>query len=159
IPMLAVLLVAMPRVFPSDDWSHARAKMVSDLCSEGGKHLVILRHGRHFNPHQEWVYNGADLETAPVVWARELDSRAAGRLLDHCRDRTAWLLNAYRPTAGEDEEYIPPLVSYTRAPEWMEGEARRVFAGGTVIGMAVGDMNRDGKIDLALLVQGRAQVE
>jgi len=41
----------------------------------------------------EWVYNGADIDGARVVWAREMDpGRQSRNLLRYFADRRAWLV-------------------------------------------------------------------
>lgn len=157
VPMLVMALAAVAIMYPTDDWSHARVGMIEELHQKGGKHLVLLRHGRTFQPHEEWVYNGADLEGAPVVWARELSTRSVGSLLEHYADRTAWLVNAYR-SAPRGLEFIPRLVPYPRGPEWMYAEARQVGGRVTVVGAACADLARNGRLDLALIEEGRRAV-
>ncbi|HEY2989129.1 MAG TPA: hypothetical protein VGL11_15460 [Candidatus Binatia bacterium] len=69
-----------------------RARLNSELKRLGGKHLVVVRYTPQHNLHEEWVYNDADIDNAPVVWAREMDSVQNQNLLDYFRDRKAWLL-------------------------------------------------------------------
>jgi hypothetical protein len=71
-----------------------RAELAEQLLREGGRHLILVRYARDHNPHIEWVYNGADLERSPVVWAREMDPARNRTLLDSFHDRKAWLLEA-----------------------------------------------------------------
>jgi hypothetical protein len=52
------------------------------------------------------VYNEANIDAAPVVWAREMSEGKNRRLLRKLKDRQAWLLEA-------DEEE-PRLVPYPR---------------------------------------------
>jgi hypothetical protein len=56
-----------------------------------GKHLLLVRYNNH-NPHEEWVYNGADLDGPKVIWAREMSQDINGRLLAHYPDRQVWLI-------------------------------------------------------------------
>jgi hypothetical protein len=56
-----------------------------------GKHLLLLRYFDH-NPHEEWVYNGADLEGPGIIWAREMDDDINRRLLAHYADRQVWII-------------------------------------------------------------------
>jgi hypothetical protein len=55
---------------PTQTWAHRRAAIERALEEKGGKHLVLVRYSPGHNVHEEWVYNRADLDTAPVVWAR-----------------------------------------------------------------------------------------
>jgi hypothetical protein len=56
-----------------------------------GKHLLLLRYFDH-NPHEEWVYNGADLQGPKIIWAREMGEDINQRLLAHYADRQVWLI-------------------------------------------------------------------
>jgi len=81
-------------------WALRRAALQSRLEGLGGRHLVVVHYFRNYSPHDEWVWNAADLEGAPVVWARSLGEEADARLLDHFADRRIWELH---PGRGEDE--------------------------------------------------------
>jgi hypothetical protein len=80
------------------DWSYQRARIADELAASGAKHLVIVHYSADHNLSQEWVYNAADLDAAPVVWAQEMDAAANARLLSYFKDRRAWLLE---PDAGD----------------------------------------------------------
>jgi hypothetical protein len=69
----------------------SRAAMQTRLSQEPGKHLIIVRYEADHNIHDEWVYNGADIDTAKILWARELDVPQNANLLAYFKDRTAWL--------------------------------------------------------------------
>ncbi len=55
---------------PNRRWAKRRATIESNLQSQDGLHLVLVRYGDLHNVHQEWVYNRADLGSAKVLWAR-----------------------------------------------------------------------------------------
>src|ERR1043166_3813863 len=69
-----------------------RADVLERLRAAGGRHVVILRYRRTHDTGDEWVYNAADIDAAPVVWARETDPTRNGELVDSFRGRKAWLL-------------------------------------------------------------------
>ena len=58
---------------------------------------MILRYSAKHDLGAEWVYNGGDIDAAPVVWAQEMDAEAMARLLDYFRDRQAWLVEPDQP--------------------------------------------------------------
>ena len=76
------------------DWATDRQRLQSQLSRTGGQHVVIVRYTSGHNPHNEWVYNRADIDGSPVVWAREMEDNAA--LLSYFRSRSIWLLEADR---------------------------------------------------------------
>ncbi len=58
-----------------------------------GKHLIIVRYEADHNIHDEWVFNGADIDGAKVLWARELDAKQNAALLQYFRERSIWLVD------------------------------------------------------------------
>lgn len=70
-----------------------RADLIARLSSEGGRHLVFVAYGPRHDVHQEWVYNGADLEGARILFARFISPRENERLLALEAGRRAWLLS------------------------------------------------------------------
>jgi hypothetical protein len=57
---------------------------------------VIVRYAPDHVPHEDWVYNDADIDGALVVWAREMDAGRNAALLHYFHDRHAWLLEPDR---------------------------------------------------------------
>ena len=86
---------------PEHAWSQQRASMLARLKKDEGRHLVIVRYGQKFSrfspsKEEEWVYNDADIDSAKVVWAREMDAAQNRKLLEYFRDRQAWLLEVHQ---------------------------------------------------------------
>jgi len=77
-----------------------------------GRHLVMVRYGEDHNIHDDWVFNGADIDSQKVVWAREIDAEHDAKLLDYFKDRKAWLV-----TPDDDNTYLAP---YTPPPDRVE---------------------------------------
>jgi hypothetical protein len=57
-----------------------------------GKHLIVVRYAKYHNVHNEWVYNGADIDGAKVLWARELSTEQNAKLFAYFSDRQIWLV-------------------------------------------------------------------
>jgi hypothetical protein len=74
------------------EWAAARAEFERQRRQDGGRHLVVVRYGEGHSFHEEWVYNEADIDAAPVVWAREMGADGRDRLLAYFKGRTVWLL-------------------------------------------------------------------
>jgi hypothetical protein len=54
----------------------------------------VVRYTVQKNPHEEWVYNGADIDAQDIVWAHDLGPVENARLLEYYKDRKIWL---YQP--------------------------------------------------------------
>jgi hypothetical protein len=50
-----------------------RARILAQLKETTVRHLVMVRYGPGHSLHDEWVYNEANIDSAKVVWAREMD--------------------------------------------------------------------------------------
>jgi hypothetical protein len=73
---------------------YRRAMIVRDLKAKGGQHLILVRYTSRHDVNMEWVYNEADIENAPVVWATDMGQEANRALLEHFHNRQIWSLNA-----------------------------------------------------------------
>ncbi len=71
----------------------SRAAILQRLTNQPGKHLIIVRYEPEHNIHDEWVFNGAEIDSAEVLWARELDAQQNAALLAYFHDRTIWLVD------------------------------------------------------------------
>jgi uncharacterized protein (TIGR03437 family) len=71
----------------------ARGQVLEQLKARGGKHLVLVRYSPNHEFHYGVVFNDADIDRSPVVWAHQLDKASNQALVDHYPDREAWLFN------------------------------------------------------------------
>jgi hypothetical protein len=85
----------------------SRAAIAEKLSHTPGKHLILVRYDEDHNLHDEWVYNGAEIDSAKVLWARELDAEQNGKLFAYFKDRQIWLVE---PDVDNTEliPYRPP---------------------------------------------------
>jgi len=81
----------------------SRAAIQEKLSHTPGKHLILVRYEEDHNIHDEWVYNGAEIDSAKVLWARELDAQQNAKLLDYFKDRHIWLVEPDK----DNTELIP----------------------------------------------------
>lgn len=77
-------------------WAARRASIQQELDEMPGKHLVLVRYTDDQSPHEEWVWNEAEIDAARVVWARPLAPEAEQRLIDYFGDRQVWNLFPHR---------------------------------------------------------------
>jgi hypothetical protein len=86
----------------------ARARILSSVQNWSGQHLILVRYSASHNFDQEWVYNGADIDSSKVVWARDMNERDNRELLQYFNNRHVWLL--------EPDQSPPRLSPYPPIP-------------------------------------------
>jgi hypothetical protein len=67
------------------------------LTERPGRHLIFVRYHEGDTEHREWVYNLADIDAAPVVWAHDLGQNENQRLMQYYTGRSFWLFEPYQP--------------------------------------------------------------
>jgi len=75
-------------------WAVDREYLLNHLEHRDGRHLVIVRYAHGHPPYMEWVYNKADIDSAKVVWARDMGSERNRELFSYFHKRQIWLLEA-----------------------------------------------------------------
>ena len=70
-----------------------RGQVLEQLQARGGKHLVLVRYSPNHEFHYGVVFNDADIDRSPVLWAHQLDKASNQALIAHYRDREVWLFN------------------------------------------------------------------
>jgi hypothetical protein len=70
-----------------------KARILAMLQKTGGKHLVIVKPKDNPNDFLQWIYNAADIDASPVVWARDLGPEQDRALVEYFRGRTVWLVD------------------------------------------------------------------
>jgi hypothetical protein len=78
-------------------FARRRAEIVRELEKGPERHLILVKYLPGRNWREEWVFNGADLEGAKVLWARWHKSARWAEFLSHYRDRKLWVLEADLP--------------------------------------------------------------
>jgi len=74
-----------------------RARIVKELNEAGGQHLVFVRFRPQPGFDYDWVYNDADIDRSPIVWARDMDPALNAELMKYYPDRKAWFVEPYEP--------------------------------------------------------------
>ena len=81
----------------------SRVAIADTLNHTPGKHLIIVRYEQDHNIHDEWVFNGAEIDNAKVLWARELWPEQNAKLFAYFKDRQIWLV-----TPDTDNTFLEP---------------------------------------------------
>jgi hypothetical protein len=98
-----------------------RADLQEALQSAPGRHVVLVRYGARHSVHEEWVYNGADIDASKVIWARDLPGEENARLLDYYRDRTIWLAT---PDTNQISLLRAPVLTPQREVQQVQSRPR-----------------------------------
>ncbi|MEN1681253.1 MAG: hypothetical protein AAGJ46_16820 [Planctomycetota bacterium] len=107
---------------PRSSWAHARAAFAQKLQQTPGDDLVFVHYADDHNVHDEWVYNRADIDNAPIVWAREISESADDRLRNYFADRNAWTVYAdEQPIRIEPRNATPPAIANAAASTPLAG--------------------------------------
>ena len=113
VPMEVRILAATPQPGTLSAMGAERAKMAAQLESLPERHLVLVRYRPDHNALAEWVYNGANIDSSRVVWARDMGATQNEELIQYYKDRCVWLM--------EPDEIPPRLSAYRNKPAAVEG--------------------------------------
>jgi len=77
-----------------------REDLKNILMKRGGKYLVIVKYPLWHYYFREWVYNDADIDNAPIVWARDMDEGHNKELLEYFRGRQILFISIFWEKPG-----------------------------------------------------------
>jgi hypothetical protein len=87
-----------------------RASMLAKLRRYPSRQLVIVRHKDIYgNNFFEWVYNRAELNSAKVIWARDMGPAKNQELIRYYKNRRVWLVDV--------DDQPPKLEPYSEATD------------------------------------------
>jgi hypothetical protein len=117
IPVQVRILAAAPQPGTFAAIAPNRAAIEAQLGSLSAPQLVLVRYGPNHDPLRDWVYNGADIDHAKVVWARDMGAAQNEELLRYYKNRCVWLLDAdaNMPQLSPYSEQIHPTSGVTAA--------------------------------------------
>jgi hypothetical protein len=71
----------------------SRVAVIEKLSRLPGKHLVVVRYQEEdHNLHDDWVFNGAEIDSAKILWARDTNPEQNASLFAYFKDRQIWLI-------------------------------------------------------------------
>lgn len=82
--------------FTAEGFVRTKEAVELDLARRPGPHLVFVKYDATHNPHEEWVYNGANLQEQDVVWARYYTEESRERVKKEFGGRVCWVLEPDR---------------------------------------------------------------
>src|SRR5262249_26008905 len=111
-PLRVWQLAAEARTHNSD-MAHERARVVSELNTIPGLHLIFVSYKPGHDTRAEWVYNAADIDSAKIVWARDMGRAQNEELVRNFSYRKIWILQVDDGSA----RLLPFLEEKTSHPE------------------------------------------
>lgn len=88
----------LPTAYNAGPVQTDRARVEAELDAIPGKHLVFVHTGPRPPADADWVYNDADIDSARIVWARDMGAQNE-ELLGYYKDRRAWFMDVEQGTA------------------------------------------------------------
>jgi hypothetical protein len=77
--------------------SQPRAAIEQRILAHGGRHLVIVHYEPDHDVNIDWVFNAADIDGSPIIWARDMGPARNREILSYYPTRQAWLLHPDTP--------------------------------------------------------------
>lgn len=86
----------------------SREELTHKLLRLGGQHLVLVQYSKRHSIHNEWVYNGSNIDQSPIVWARSMGIVEDEKLLKYYKNRNIWHIevSSYIPKDPFDRVYF-----------------------------------------------------
>jgi len=92
-------LFSLGRIVQSSEvgqtFTFTRQALKDFLLTKKGKHLVIIRYLPKYMVAREWVFNDADIDHSPIVWARDMGTAKNAELLEYFKDRQVWYVEVF----------------------------------------------------------------
>lgn len=106
---VACVLRAQRGVYYPTPLSQYRPQIISKLLASEGDDVVIVSYSPSHNLYEEWVGNGAEPDSEPIIWARDMGSARNRELIEYYDHRHIWRLFA--------DEVPPRLEHYEENPK------------------------------------------
>jgi hypothetical protein len=117
VPLQVRMLPALARSATWRPMGGERARVLAELDSLPGRHLVFVRYGPDHDSLPEWVYNEADIDRSKVVWARDMGDAQNAELINYFKGRHVWLVQP-----DEDPPKLSPY-SVAKLPVTVKGHS------------------------------------
>lgn len=76
------------------EYPDTRIAATNYLLGHGGRHVAIVDYGPSYPVSDEWVYNAADIDASPLIWAHEIGRRT--EIMEYFADRHLWSVHVAR---------------------------------------------------------------
>ena len=94
---------------PVTGFPNQRIEILRRLATIPGGHVVLVRYAPEYSVKDEWVYNGADIDAQPVIFAHDLSPEENRSLVQYYAGRQAWSIYVEERKVPELKPYPGPL--------------------------------------------------
>lgn len=85
-----------------------RTQVLEALNEMGGSHLIFVKYSPFHEFHWEIVYNAANIDASPIVWARDMGPLRNQELVNYYRGRKVWTFEPdLRPPRLQPYQQLP----------------------------------------------------
>ncbi|MFL6438968.1 MAG: hypothetical protein ACJ71Q_15420 [Terriglobales bacterium] len=74
-------------------WNEDRERVIHQLQQRPESDLVLVRYAPMHDPAHEWVYNGPDIDSQKIIFARSLGADKDCNLVHYYEDRKIWFVD------------------------------------------------------------------
>ncbi len=94
-----------------------KSRIAGELAKIPGKHLVFVKAKTDPANLFQWIYNAADIDASPIVWARDLGAERNAKLAAYFSDRDTWMADP-NLNPSSCERYSPAQAVITNV--WLK---------------------------------------
>jgi hypothetical protein len=80
--------VPVLQTVPANGYKATLEQLLRD--SRGGEHVIFVLYTKSNDPHEEWIYNRADIDKSDVIWAHDMGPEENKKLLAYFKGRSFW---------------------------------------------------------------------
>ncbi len=127
IPAGCLLMAALPAIAYAQHWKLSYwplqwalgtprdihpASLQKKVLQDGKKALIFVHYGPNHDVGEEWVYNSADFQSSPIIWAREVSPESDRALAQYyaARGRKVWVVYPDQPSALNGSVKLLPFA-------------------------------------------------
>jgi hypothetical protein len=103
----AVIVTCATTLASHNAWEVTRARLERQLSQSTEKYLLLIRYEPKHHPSKEWVYNGADIPSQRVIWARAMSPDADRELAKLYPEHRPFYVDADTPGEKSLSTLIP----------------------------------------------------
>ncbi len=75
--------------------ANARKEIIEQMLRDkkGGQNVIFVHYTKTKTPHEEWIYNRADIDASDVIWAHDMGPAENRKLIGYFKGRSFWKMS------------------------------------------------------------------